>query len=110
MNLDELIKIVREGWVFDEGNYPPMKSTSQKEKRVFAITHILKHQAKALAKAMEALERFDHGLPLDEDKLRLSALNSLINSLRMTDILGISPSRLVINLREWGEGMRKGME
>lgn len=97
------MKTVKEDWVFDKGNYPPMKSMSQKEKRVFSVEHILKHQSKALAKATEALERFDHGFPLDEEKLRLSNRNFLINTLRMADVLGVSPEKLAADVQQWAD-------
>ena len=103
MNVEHLMKMVNEEWVFDKINYTPMKSMSQKEKRLFAIEHVLKHQTKALAKAIETLERFEHGTLLDEEKLRLSVRNFFINTLRLADIVGISPKELAGDVQQWAD-------
>ena len=103
LNLEYLVKVVREDWMFDKENYPSMKRMSGKEKRLFAIEHTLKHQTKALAKAMEALERFEHGMPLDEEKLRLSVRNFLISTLRLSDLIGISPKKLADEVQQWAD-------
>lgn len=103
MDLQDLIRLVKEEWPFDKDHYPAIKKMSQKEKRIFAIRHILMQQAKALAKGMEALERFEHGLPLDEEKLRLSVRNFFINTLKMAEFVGISPDQLADDLQQWAD-------
>ncbi len=107
MELEHLMKLIREEWVFDESNYPPIKSMSQKEMKIFAIRHTLMHQAKALAKGMEALERFEHGLPLDEEKLRLSTRNFFINTLKMAESMGISPKQLEDEVQQLADEKHK---
>ena len=101
MDLNNLMAVVFEHWPFDYDNYPRMQKLSEEEKRAFIIRHILMHQAKAVAKVTEAVEPFDHGAPLDHNKLQLSTRNFFINTLRLASAIGISSEELAAYVQQW---------
>lgn len=95
---------VLERWPFDGLDDPEMEERLVHERRVFALRHILMHQAKALGKLLEAVEPCDHGAQCDEEKLRLTVRNFFINTLRMAEVSGMTADDLVESIRRWAGG------
>lgn len=103
MDIEKLMAFVVERWRFDAENYPGIEKLFAFKREVFALRHILMHQAKALGKAMEAVEPCDHGERIDEEKLRLAIRNSLINTLRLAEASGMSADDLLKSIENWAE-------
>ena len=72
---------------------------SDEKRTLFAIRHILMHQAKALGQACEAIEPCDHGAPqYDAEKLHKAARKFFGNAFRLARILNINANELVTKL------------
>ena len=99
-NLDSLIKYIALHFQFNEKKYPELKGATEEEILRFAIRHSALHFSKTAGKIATSSEGIDHGGRLDAEELKSNTAKSLINTLRLAELLGMSGSELVKLVRE----------
>lgn len=93
--LDKLIRFISKNFAFDEGKYPELKEADQQKRFRFGLKHVTLHMAKSLSKVASASERFDHGKEFDTTEIRADAVNTIINGLKLAELLNISGAEIV---------------
>ena len=99
-NIDELIKYISEHFVFDEKNYPELKGKDKTEILKFAIRHSALHFSKTAGKIATISEDIDHGKEMDIEDLKTNISKSLINTLRLAELAGMSEKDFVQFIEE----------
>ena len=99
-NIDQLIQFIREHFVFEAAKYPELEGVSEDEHLKFAIRHIALHFAKTAGKITAVSENVDHGEPLNVAQLKLNIAKSLINTLRLAELVHLSEDDLQKMIRE----------
>lgn len=99
-NLDALIKLIAEHFIFDENKYPELTGASEQEKLVFALRHSALHFSKTAGKIAAVSETTDHGGALDFDNLKVQTIKSLINTLRLADLIEMDAQKLISGVQE----------
>lgn len=94
-DLDTLIAYIAEHFTFDEETYPELRGASEEERLAFAIRHSALHMSKTAGKIAAVSEDVDHGRELDMESLRENTMKSLINTLRLAELVGMSGNDLV---------------
>jgi hypothetical protein len=84
---------IAECWRFTQQNYPRLSGL-----QIAYIRHIVLHQTKDVGRMATAVEPIDHGGEIDATLLRRSTRNSLVNALRLCELVGWDPLDL---LREY---------
>lgn len=101
VELQELIVRIAKRWPFNKENYPRIPDTEE-GRREFAIGHIQKHLAHESGKLARILEQGEHSFQFDrhlnnpairEDLLSV-VRDLLIGTLRLSEVLGISPEEI----------------
>lgn len=93
--LDKLIKFVSKNFAFDGTKYPKLKDADEQERFRFGLRHVGLHMAKSLSKVAGASERFDHGKEFDTTEIRADAVNTIINGLKLAELLNISGEEII---------------
>jgi|SRR3989344_6340439 len=99
-DLDKLIEFIADNFKFNEQKYPQLKGVSKEEVLTFAIKHSALHFAKTAGKIAAVSENVDHGGELDIKELKENVSKSLINTLRLADLAGISDTELLKTIKE----------
>ena len=92
--LDQLIQYTRERWTFDERTYPELRGTNEADCFTFAVKHSALHFAKTAGKIVAVSEKVDHGEEIDRSELTVQISKSLINTLRLAELLNMSEDDL----------------
>lgn len=98
VDIKELSDLLAKKWPFDADNYPELEGKSKAELRMFAIKHIILHQAKALGSLSEFVERYDHRKSkafFDDTTATISVVKMFCNTLRLAEIIGLDTQILL---------------
>lgn len=94
-NIDELIEFISKHFVFDDKTYPELKGKDSVQIKYFAIRHSALHFAKTAGKISSFSEDVDHGGAEDLEELKKNISKSLINTLRLAELVGMSGEDLI---------------
>ena len=95
-DLDTLMAAIEKGFAFTPEKYPAMaRCSTDREARLFAIDHILKHLQKNLGAIAAQSEAADHGGPVDVEAFKTASGKIIINTFNLARILGLTPERLI---------------
>jgi len=89
-DIDNLIKLIKDHFVFDEKNYPELTGASEQGKLNFAVRHSALHFAKTAGKIAAVSEHVDHNGEMDTHALRENVSKTLINTLRLAELVGMT--------------------
>lgn len=92
--LDSLIQYIAEKHQFNGDKYPEIKNASNEEVLRFALRHSALHFAKTAGKVAGTSEGTDHGEPIDTEDLKINVAKSLVNTLRLAELLKMSEEEL----------------
>ncbi len=98
--LESLTKYIAEHLEMNEKNYPELRGASEDEILRFAVRHSALHFAKTAGKVAAASEDTDHGGEMGIEGLKSNVAESLINTLRLAEILKMSEPELVALVRK----------
>jgi hypothetical protein len=98
--IEELIDYIAKNFEFNSEKYPELRNVSKKERLRFAIRHSSLHFAKTAGKIAASSEGTDHGDTLDIQNLKVNTAKSLINTLRLAELLGMSGVELIRLVKE----------
>ena len=98
--IEELMDYIAKNFEFNSRKYPELSKASGEEGLRFAIRHSSLHFAKTAGKISASSEGADHGDPLDIKSLKVNTAKSLINTLRLAELLGMSGVELVSLVKE----------
>lgn len=98
--IESLMKYIAEQFQFNEKSYPELRGASEEEVLCFAIKHSALHFAKTAGKIAAASEDADHGGKMDIDGLKTNVAKSLINTLRLAELLKMSEAELLELVRK----------
>ncbi len=93
--VDKLIKFVSKNFAFDGTKYPELKDADQQKRFRFGLKHVTLHMAVSLSKVAKSSERFDHGKDFDITEIRADAVNTIINGLKLAELLNISGEEII---------------
>jgi hypothetical protein len=93
MEIEKICSLVKAAWVFSKKNYPFYLRFSPSEQQIFAMNHVLKHQAKAI----NFLSRGSRKRSETQNAIH----RVLFNSIRFAIILEINPSEISLLLDTW---------
>lgn len=99
-DLDTLIKYIALHFEFSAKKYPELIGASEKDILRFAIRHSALHFSKTAGKVAASSEGVDHGGTLDTEELKSNVAKSLINTLRLAELLKMSATELTKLVRE----------
>jgi hypothetical protein len=94
-NLDELIAYIARHFEFNEKKYPELAGKNEKEKLIFSIRHSSLHFSKTAGKISALSEDIDHGNEIDIDGLKTNTAKSLINTLRLAELIKLDEKELI---------------
>jgi hypothetical protein len=100
IGLDYLLQVVGKEFVFTPEKYPELSGADSPDTQRFALGHVQLHMAKSLGTLAAELERAEHGSGMNREVLEIIAAKSLINTLSLAKVLGLSPTILVDRLKE----------
>jgi hypothetical protein len=98
--LNELIAFIAERFRFEAPAYPSLAGKTAEECLVFGIQHNALHVAKTAGKIASVMESVDHGGSLDAEELRKHVSRSLINTLRLAELVGLTGEEMVRAVEE----------
>ena len=98
--LNEVIRLIAEKYPFNEEKYPELKNANKKEVLKFAIRHSALHFSKTTGKISAISEDADHGEEINIDELKKQSAKSLINTLRIAELLNMSGEDLIKLIEE----------
>ncbi len=98
--LDRLIKFIAIHFPFTEEKYPELVGKGEQERFAFALRHAALHMAKTTGKIATAGERIDHGKEMDKEELEINIVKSLITSLRLAELIGMSESQIIARIEK----------
>ena len=87
--LGELIELISRHYVFTTDHYPQLP-LDETRKLQFALRHCAFHFAKTAGQLATVCEAMDHGEDADEEALRALTPKSLINTLKLAELIGLS--------------------
>lgn len=99
-DIDKLIKYIAEHFVFDENTYPELANATDREKHDFAIRHLSLHFSKTAGNISSVSESADHGEEVDIDKIKENIPKSLINTLRLAELVGMREEEIISKIKE----------
>lgn len=98
--IESLTKYIAEQYQFTEKKFPALQGASDEEILRFAINHSALHFAKTAGKIAAASEGADHGKQMDTEELKTNVAKSLINTLRLAEVLKMSETELLDLVRK----------
>jgi hypothetical protein len=98
--IDQLIEQIARGLQFDGEAYPELRNATDEQRRVFAVRHNALHFAKTAGKIAAVSEAVDHGGVLNIDTLKGNVVDSLVSTLRLAEVVGMTEEELVAAIRE----------
>lgn len=93
-DLQNLTGLITETFAFTGKKYPELAGADPDEIRAFAIRHSALHFAKVAGRIAAHAEASDHGAELDPSELEVDIAKSLINTLRLAELVGMNAERL----------------
>jgi len=93
--LDKLIRFIADRHVFSDTKYAELQGVSEEQKFRFALRHMALHFSKTAGKIAAISEAVDHGKPLDREDLKVNVSKSLVNTLRVAELTGLSEDDLI---------------
>ncbi len=94
MNIQELISYIAKRYQFTPEKYPEIKDMTEEEKLSFAIRHLSIHFSKTAGKVATVSEARDHGGEIDFESLKVDVAKSLLNTLRLAELVKVSSDEL----------------
>lgn len=94
-DIDKLIKFITGHFHFDAETYPELEGASDESKLRFAIRHSAIHFAKTAGKVVAVSEKADHGEQIDFDSLKVDIPKSIVNALRLAQLVGMSGEDII---------------
>ena len=94
-DLDRLKQFISKHFACEPDTYPELKGADEKKRLSFEIRHVGLHFEKTAGKVAAVSEDADHGDIIDLPDLQLNIAKSLINTLRLADLAGMSGEDLV---------------
>jgi len=94
-DIDKLIKFIAKYFPFDEKTYPELKGANKEKHLIFAIRHSAIHFAKTAGKIAAVSEDADHNRKIKIGELKENTSKSLINTLRLAELLNMSEDDLI---------------
>ena len=88
--LDDIIKKIVPHYQFNETDYPETKHLDENQRRLFGIRHLAQHFSKTAGKIVAQTEPIDHGGSPDFQELKIDVAKSLINTLRLAELIGMN--------------------
>ncbi len=92
--IDQLIEFIAQHFSFDVAIYPELKGATEDERLKFAIRHSALHFAKTAGKIAAVSEDADHGEDINIEDLKINISKSLINTLRLAELVQLSEDDL----------------
>lgn len=95
--LHELSTHIAEHFRFDTDNYKKLPDDAE-EARLFALRHMKDHMSKSVGAMATMFEASDHSgnfPPENDQELKQLTVKMLINTLKMAEILDVSPNQLL---------------
>ncbi len=94
--LDKLIKFISKNFPFNGDKYPDLKREADEQTLLrFGLKHVGLHMSKSLGKVSHASERLDHGKEFDLVEIRAEAVNTVINGLKLAELLNVSGAQII---------------
>lgn len=93
--LDKLIQFISKSFPFNGEKYPELQGADEQKRFRFGLRHVALHMGISLSKVAKASERFDHGKEFDTTELRADAVNTIINGLKLAELLNISGEEII---------------
>ena len=89
---------------FTPAKFPSIEDATEDEIQRFAVRHLALHTGKTVGKIIAAIEPSDHGAALDIEEIRENLPKSLINTLRLASLVGMTGSELLAAIEKaYGE-------
>ncbi len=98
--LEKLIQLIASRFVFDEKAYPEFQGANDEDRLKFALRHSALHFSKTAGKIAAVIEDVDHGEKMDFEILKIQTVKSLINTLRLAELLNMSGNELIRLIEE----------
>ena len=99
-SLDSLIAFIAKNHPFNAEKYPELLGKDEDQRLVFALRHTALHFSKTAGKIAAVSEDVDHGGTVDMSDLRVNTVKSLINTLRLAELIGLSGADLMREIEE----------
>ncbi len=91
MSLDQLIEFIVKNYQFNPTRYPDLANGTEAMKKLFPINHLGLHFTEQAGKIAGLLEDAGHeGKSLNMDGLKEQVYKSLINTLRLAELVGMT--------------------
>lgn len=94
--LASLMVIVGARYPTTNKQYPHADLGTPEKVKTFGVSHSSKHIGKTAGKIATEVEAYDHGVSMNEESLRIATAQMLINTLKLAEVLGMSPRDLVM--------------
>jgi hypothetical protein len=92
--LAELINDVEHRFNNSAKEYPRIPLANGDEKLAFLVSHSAHHMYKVIGQLAAECEAYDHGGSLDLDKMKTATAKMLVNVLKLSSDLGLTPEAL----------------
>ncbi|HYD93252.1 MAG TPA: hypothetical protein VEB18_02235 [Candidatus Paceibacterota bacterium] len=107
-SLDALIAFITKHYPFVPEKYPQVDGLADAERQHFAIRHLSQHFSKTAGKITAAVEPADHGREMDMEEIRANLPKSLVNTLRLAQLVGMDEKALIAGVeRMYGDSFSK---
>lgn len=112
MDIREAFVLIEERWPFDSATYPELDGKPAAERWVFAVRHVLEHQAKSLGKLAELCEPKEHVSNPEFSASEMGSLQGLsvkflMNALRLARTSGMDAEDVARHIRLWAAAGRE---
>ena len=105
-DIDNLTQFIARNFQFDESTYPELAGASDEKRLAFGIKHIALHFSNTAGKIAASTDKLDHGKELQREELRENTIKSLINTLRLAELMGVKEADIIKALEEkYGESI-----
>lgn len=98
--IDQLIERIAKNLPFDGVAYPELRDATDEQRLAFAVRHNALHFAKTAGRIAAVSEDTDHGGVLNVETLRNNVVDSLVSTLRLAEVVGMTEQELVALIRE----------
>ncbi len=102
--LDQLIEHIVQYLPFDGTVYPELRDATDEQKLAFAVRHNALHFSKTAGRIAAVSEDVDHGGQLKIETLKSNVVDSLVSTLRLAEVIGMSEQEMISMIREKYEG------
>lgn len=100
VSINQLIAYIAQHHQFTEAKYPELAGADERKRLAFAVRHVALHYGKTAGKVIAVAESVDHGGDINIDDLKADIRKSLINSLRLAELVGMNEEELLRSIEQ----------